>query len=75
MDYKVRSGVVYNGGGYGIQAIVQAYNHASAESQLDWITQNKKCMCKECLEEYKTAYLTSIILPQSMPVYNVCVKE
>jgi len=75
MYYYVGSQFTCKGEPYDVHATVQAYNHASAQVQLNWITANKTCMCKECLESYKKDYLVSLALPESMPVYQMCIRN
>jgi len=75
MYYHVWSKFICTGEPYDIQATVHAVNYQTAHVQLDWITQNKDCMCKECLQEYTKQYSTSIVLPEGMPIYRMCVKN
>jgi len=74
MYYSVKSDFICMGEPYNVQAIVKAYNYASAQVALNWLTKAKTCMCKECLESYKKDHLVYIELPEHMPVYNMCVK-
>lgn len=73
-SYKVSSQYTCAGEPYDIQAVVTAYSAESAKVQLDWLMDNKGCMCKDCISEYNTHYSTHIILPSGMPIYSMCVK-
>ena len=59
--YQVSSQYICAGEPYDIQAVVTAYNADSAKKQLDWLTQNKHCMCLECIAEYNSDYSTHIV--------------
>ena len=72
--YQVRSQYICAGEPYDLQAVVTAYNEGSAKEQLNWILNNKHCMCQKCIAEYNLEYSTHIILPSGMPVYSMCVK-
>ena len=75
MVYKVMSQYVCAGEPYDITATVLAYNQLSAQAQLDWLAQNKQCMCQDCIAEYEVRYHTHMMLPSGMPVYSMCVKR
>ena len=73
--HKVYSQYICQGEPYNISAIVKAYNQGSAQITLDWIVQNKHCMCQSCMATYQIEYLTKVILPNEMPIYRMCVKR
>ena len=75
MVYEVTSQYICAGEPYDIKALVIAYNLLSAQAQLDWLVQNKNCMCPECIVEYEVSYSTFMTLPQGMPTYTMCVKK
>ena len=75
MVYKVVAQYICAGEPYDITATILAYNQPSAQAQLDWLVQNKYCMCQDCIAEYEVSYHTHIILPSGMPIYSMCVKK
>jgi len=75
MIYKVSSQYICSGEPYDMDATVKAYNQASAQVTLDWLVQNKDCMCQDCIASYEVDYLTHVILPSGMPIYSMCVKK
>jgi hypothetical protein len=75
MVYEVTSQYICAGEPYDITATVNAYNQLSAQAQLNWLVENKQCMCQDCIAEYEVSYHTHMILPSGMPIYSMCVKR
>jgi len=75
MIYEVTAQYICAGEPYDITATVNAYNQLSAQAQLNWLVENKQCMCQDCIAEYEVSYHTHMILPSGMPIYSMCVKK
>jgi len=75
VSYSVSSQYICAGEPYDITATVKAYNQLSAQCQLDWLVENKHCMCQDCVTAYDVDYLTQVILPSGMPIYSMCVRR